>query len=218
MAKPNVTWLANWTVNEGANTGNATGGAGASSSNWLVIDRAADLFAWCSEQQNHGDLLTGPRYPVIIPAAGTNEGEKTFVKDASAGTYVQIPLAGTIDGGQSGGNKRYVFCVFFDGPTAGIPALEAWNSGSLAAFDHNILGGGTATHSAIKAIRTTEAVPGSTTWLGTGLAGPTAINLDTDVLGAAKNLYWNMKLLLDAARHNPVSTTSPVLSLRYLYN
>ena len=83
MAQPNTYWLFNNTPNEGANTGNATGGAGATSSNWVVVDLTNDALAFCSEQQTDGDAIAGTRYPVVIPDTGNNEAEKTFIKDAN---------------------------------------------------------------------------------------------------------------------------------------
>jgi hypothetical protein len=219
MAQPNTYWLYNNTVNEGANTGNATGGAGATSSNWVVIDLANDSLAFCSEQQTDGDAIAGTRYPVIIPDAGSNEAEKTFIKDASAAIFDQVPLAGTTAGGQSGGNTRYVFAIYFDGVTAGIPYLEAWDSNAHATSAHNFLGGGTAANSSLKAITTTNAVPGSATWAGTPLAGTgSRIELDTAALAAAKNLYFNIKQVVTNATHTPGSSTALVLTLRYLYS
>lgn len=219
MAQPNTYWLYNNTVNEGANTGNATGGAGATSSNWVVIDLVNDKLAWCSEQQTDGDAIAGTRYPVIIPAAGSNEAEKTFIKDASAAIFDQVPLAGTTAGGQSGGDTRYVFAIYFDGATAGIPYLEAWDDNTHATSAHNFLGGGTPANSSIKAITTTNAVPGSATWAGTPLAGETSrISLDTAALTVAKNLYFNIKQVVTNGTHTPGSSTALVLTLRYLYS
>ena len=219
MAQPNTYWLYNNTANEGANTGNATGGAGATSSNWVVIDLTNDKLAWCSEQQTDGDAIAGTRYPVIIPDTGSNEAEKTFIKDASAAIFDQVPLAGTTAGGQSGGDKRYVFAIYFDGATAGIPYLEAWDDNTHATSAHNFLGGGTPANSSIKAITTTNGVPGSATWAGTPLAGESSrISLDTAALGAAKNLYFNIKQVVTNGTHTPGSSTALVLTLRYLYS
>ena len=219
MAKPNTTWLYNDTPNDGENTGNATGGAGGNSSNWVVIELANDALAWCSDQQNDGDALTGTRYPVVIPDSGSNEAEKTFVMDNSLGIFNQVPLAGTTDGAQSGGNKRYVFAIYFDGPTAGVPYLEAWDDDTHSTSNHNFLGGGTPANSSIKAIATTNAAPGSDTWAGTPLAGSgSRIELDTAALAAAKNLYFNIKQVVTNGVHNPGSTTDLVLTLRYLYS
>lgn len=217
MAKPNVTWLYNNTANDGYNSGNASGGAGGSSSNWVVIDRVNDQLLFLDAQQVDGDSSTGTRYPVIIPSAGSIEAPKTFVKDASAAIYDQVPLAGTTAGGQSGGDKRYVFAVYFDGATAGIPYLEAWDSNAHASVTGAFLGGGTPANSTLRGITTTNAAPGSATWSGTPLAGDTSrLSLDTAALTGAKNLYFNLKQLI-ASTFSPLQAT-PVLSLRYLYS
>ncbi len=218
MTQPNTYWLFNDTENDGVNSGNASGGAGGSSSNWVVMDLANDTLAWCSDQQTDGDALTGTRYPVIIPDSGSNEAEKTFVKDSSAAEYVQVPLAGTSAGGQSGGDNRFVFAIYFDGPTAGVPYLEAWDDNTHATAENDFLGGGTPANSSIRAIATTNGAPGSATWTGTPLAGTASrIELDTTALTAARNLYFNIKLLVTNGVHSAGSSTSLVLTLRYLY-
>lgn len=218
MAQPNTTFLFNNTTNDGANSGNAAGGAGGSSSNWVVIDLANDALLFLDAQQEDGDNRAGARYPVIIPAAGSLEAPKTFVDDASEGVFDQVPLAGTTAGEQSGGDTRYVFAVYFDGPTAGIPYLEAWNSSAHAAADDAFLGGGTPANSTLSAIATTGAVPGSATWTGTPLAGDASrIALDTAALESAKNLYFNIKQVIPAG-FTPQADSAIVLSLRYLYS
>jgi len=219
MAQPNTYWLFNDTVNDGANSGNATGGVGALSSNWVVIDLTNDALAFCSEQQNDGDAVGGTRYPVVIPDTGSNEAEKTFIKDASTTFYAQVPLAGTTAGGQSGGDTQYVFAIYFDGETAGIPYLEAWDDNTHATSAHDFLGGGTPANSSLIGITTTSAVPGSATWAGTPLAGLTSrLSLDSAPLSAAKNLYFNLKQVVTQGTHSPGSTTDLVLTLRYLYS
>ncbi|CCK81187.1 hypothetical protein [Desulfobacula toluolica] len=219
MTKPNTYWLFNNTANDGENTGNATGGAGGSSSNWVVIDLTNDALAWCSEQQTDGDALTGTRYPSIIPDSGSNESEKTFIKDNSESVFDQVFLAGTSAGEQSGGDNRYVFAIYFDGATAGIPYLEAWDDNTHATAEDNFLGSGTPANSSIRAIATTNASPGSATWAGTPLAGTDSrIELDTAALSAGKNLYFNIKQLVTNGTHTPGSSTDLVLTLRYLYS
>ena len=113
MALPNTYWLFNNTANDGANTGNASGGAGDASSNWVVIDLTNDTLMFLDDQQTDNDSRTGTKYPVIIPDAGDLEAPKTFVDDLSAGIFDQVPLAGTTNGQQSGGNTRYVFAIYF---------------------------------------------------------------------------------------------------------
>lgn len=218
MAKPNTTWLYNNTANDGANTGNASGGAGGGSSNWVIIDLSNDKLLFLDSQQTDGDSDAGTKYPVIIPDADSIEAPKTFVNDDSEEIFDQVPLAGTTNGGQSGGNTRYVFAIYFDGVTAGIPYLEAWNSNAHAACDDDFLGGGTAENSTLKAIATTGAVPGSATWAGTPLAGTgSRVSLDTGALGEAKNLYFNIKQVIPST-FTPQSDSSIVLTLRYLYS
>lgn len=218
MAKPNVTWLFNNTSNDGANTGNASGGAGDASSNWVVMDLSNDKLMFLDSQQTDGDSNSGTKYPVIIPAADSIEAPKTFVDDYSAGVFDQVPLAGTTAGGQSGGDKRYVFAIYFDGATAGIPYLEAWNDNTHAASDNAFLGGGTPANSTLRAITTTNALPGSGTWAGTPLAGTSSrISLDTAALTGAKNLYFNIHQDIPST-FTPQTNSSIVLTLRYLYS
>ena len=218
MAKPNTTWLYNNTANDGANSGNASGGAGGSSSNWVVLDRTNDKLMFLDTQQADGDSRTGTKYPAIIPDTSSIEVPKTFIDDLSAAIFDQVPLAGTTAGGQSGGNTRYVFAIYFDGATAGIPYLEAWDDDTHATCADDFLGDGTPANSTIKAVATTAAVPGSATWSGTPLAGTTSrVSLDTAALTVAKNLYFNIKQVI-ASTFTPQSNSSIVLTLRYLYS
>ncbi len=218
MALPNTYWLYNNTANDGANTGNAAGGAGGASSNWVVIDLVNDAILFLDDQQTDGDSSSGTKYPIIIPESGSLEAPKTFVKDNSAGIFDQVPLAGTTAGGQSGGDKRYVFAIYFDGATAGIPYLEAWDDNTHAAVDDPFLGDGTPANSTLKAITTTNAAPGSATWAGTPLAGTSSrISLDTAALGTGKNLYFNIKQVI-ASTFTPETNSDIVLTLRFLYS
>lgn len=218
MSKPNLTWLWNNTTNDGANTGNASGGAGGSSSNWVVMDTVNDRLMFLDSQQLDGDSRTGAKFPAIIPAAGSIEVPKTFIDDNSAGVFDQVPLAGTTAGGQSGGDKRYVFAIYFDGATAGIPYLEAWNDNTHVLANNAFLGGGTPASSTLKAIATTNALPGSATWAGTPLSGTDSrIALDTGALAGAKNLYFQLRQVIGST-FTPQSNTSIVLTCRYLYS
>lgn len=216
--KPNLTWLINNTANDGANTGNASGGAGGLSSNWVVIDTTNDRIMFLDDQQTDGDSRTGAKYPAIIPTAGSIEVPKTFLDDYSAGVFDQIPLAGTTAGGQSGGNTRYVFAIYFDGATAGIPYLEAWNSSAHAAANDDFLGGGTPANSTLRAISTTDAAPGSATWSGTPLSGTDSrIALDDAALASGQNCYYNLRQVISST-FTAQSDSSIVFSCRFLYS
>ena len=106
---PNTYWLYNNTANDGANTGNASGGAGGSASNWVVLDLVNDKIMFLDSQQMDEDEDTTEKYRVVLPSSGSIEAPKTFIHDYSESIFDQVPLAGTTDGGQSGGNKQYVF-------------------------------------------------------------------------------------------------------------
>lgn len=218
MSLPNTYWLYNNTANDGANSGNASGGAGASSSNWVVIDLAADTLLFLDDQQTDGDSDGGTKYPIVIPDSGSLEAPKTFVDDDSANIFDQVPLAGTTAGEQDGGNTRYVFAIYFDGATAGIPTLEAWDSSSHASASDDFLGGGTPADSTLKAVATTSAAPGSATWAGTPLSGTDSrVELDAAALTGAKNLYFNIKQVIPST-FTAQSDTAIVLALRFLYS
>lgn len=218
MALPNTYWLFNNTVNDGVNSGNASGGAGGGSSNWVVIDLTNDSILFLDDQQTDGDSNSGTKYPIVIPAAGDLEAPKTFVDDDSESILDQVPLAGTTDGEQSGGDTQYVFAIYFDGATAGAPTLEAWDDNTHAAADDDFLGGGTPADSTLLAVTTTNAVPGSATWAGTPLSGTDSrIELDTGALAGAQNCYFNIKQVIPST-FTPQTDSDIVLTLRFLYS
>jgi hypothetical protein len=223
MALPNTYWLFNNTANDGANTGNASGGEGASSSNWVVIDLVNDALLFLDSQQIDGDLISGTKFPGLIPPSGSIEVPKTFVKDYSEGIYDQVPLAGTTDGGQSGGDKRYPFAIYFDGATASIPYLEAWDTSAHQTIIKTLLGGNgvdtpNPTNSTILGVTTTDGAPGSATWAGSPIAGiSNRLSLDTAPLAGAKNLYFNIKQVFRYTLAS-VSDALIVLALRFTYS
>lgn len=218
MALPNTYWLFNNTANDGANNGNASGGAGASSSNWVVIDRTNDKLMFLDSQQTDGDSNSGTIYPVVIPSSGDIESDKTFINDDSESVLDQVKLAGTTNGDQNGGNTQYVFAIYFDGATATVPYLEAWDDNNHSTTTDDFLGAGTPTNSTLKAIATTNAAPGSTTWSGTPLAGTgSRISLDSGALSGAKNLYFNIKQIIESTL-SAQTDSSIVLTLRFTYS
>lgn len=211
MALPTLAFLVNKTVNDVpcSNEGGDT--------NFLLFG-SGDKLVWRDSQQVDQDLVSGPKYPVIKPTTDYIEAPKTFIMDSSEGKYIQIPLAGTVSGGQSGGNTRYPFALHVGGPTAGIPYLEAWDSNAHSSAIGAFLGSGNATNSTLKAISTTNGSPGSTTWFGTPLAGVgSRVALDGDALSEAKFLYWNMWMYVP---HSLVvgQSSAYVLAVRILYS
>lgn len=190
MTKPSVNIL----VNTSANDVVCSNPAG--DDNYLLVS-SSDAITWRDTEQTHNDPITGTSYPVIIPTSGYQEAPKTFLKDDSAGALVQIPMAGTSDGQQLGGNNRYVFAAFFTEPTTTIPYLRAYNNSSAVEYDHRLLGNGIASNSVFKAVATKNAAPGSAVWAGTPLAGADSqLALDTSYLSTSGYVYWNMKMVI----------------------
>lgn len=113
-------------------------------------------------------------------------------------------------------DKRYVFTFRFDGITATIPRLEAWDDSDHDSQAKHVLGAGTPANSWVKAVKTTGARPGAG-WVGTAIAGvANYVELDSAVLSGAKDLYCNLKITI------PQSYTTPsaelfCLTIRYTY-
>lgn len=115
-----------------------------------------------------------------------------------------------------GDNKRYVFCFSFDGMTAMIPRLEAWDNEDHDSYDNHVLGNGTPANSMVKAVCTTNSAPGAG-WSGVPLAGEdNYLELDETALEDAKDLYANVKIVIPAAYDTPAAE-SFVLCVRYTY-
>jgi hypothetical protein len=220
MAEPNVYWFYN--SDTGDATAHGSGAAGsAENDDWKEISVGSD-----------GDTLvfTGPsvsdgaasntRDTIIIPAAGDKEIDKTFIDDGS--TVEQVPLAGTDQGGQSGGDTQYVFCVFFDGETASPPYLEMWDDSGHDSIALQVLGADTPDNSYVKGIVTTVAAPGMANWVasgitmaGSGSADRLDLNVGSAIGSDGKNLYWNQCIRVPSSA-TPFSS-GPVCSLRYTY-
>lgn len=115
-----------------------------------------------------------------------------------------------------GENKRYVFCFAFDGATAMIPRLEAWDDSNHTTIAKNVLGAGTPANSFIKAVKTTDALPGAG-WTGTAIAGASNyVELDSAALTVAKDLYANIKIVLPQSYATPAAETF-CLTVRYTW-
>jgi len=113
-------------------------------------------------------------------------------------------------------NLRYVFCFSFDNPTATIPRLEAWDDSTHITHAKNVLGVASPAASMVKAVMTTNALPGSS-WVGTAIAGAANyIGLDTAVLSGAKDLYCNCKIIIPQSYSIP-SVEVFCLTVRYTY-
>lgn len=139
---------------------------------------------------------------------------KYFLGDNSADLLREIFLAGNQ-------NKRYVFCAAFDDATASEPQLEAWDDDDYDSYTSPALGGGTPSASWYKAICTTDGLPGAD-WTGTPLGGDDSsnvvlLNSGNGALSAAKDLYFNFKVVIPAGYVTP-GVANPVLAIVFTSN
>ena len=217
MAEPSVYFFGN------SGVGDATPHEEGSAANgdWFAITpgSAGHTLVFTGDAVLDG-AVTGERDTVIIPAAGSIEVDKTFIDNGT--TVNQVPLAGTNQGGQSGGDNQYVFCIYFDGETASAPYLEMWDDSGHDSIANACLGAGTPANSTVKGIVTTAGAPGSADWVGhadqvnmAGSANRLDLNVGSVIGSAGGNVYWNMCVRIPST-FSPASET-PVTSLRFTY-
>lgn len=118
-----------------------------------------------------------------------------------------------------GENKRFVFCFDFDSSTASEPQLETWDDTTHTTYDKNVLGAGTPANSFVKGVCTTASLPGAS-WTGAPLAGGSNVlllNAGAGAIGAAVQLYCNLKIVLPNGYATPASE-SFILSVRYTFS
>jgi hypothetical protein len=152
------------------------------------------------------------RAATIINPIAAVEVAKYFLADATEDLLLEVFNAGRVA-------KQYVFCASFDGATASIPVLEAWDDENADSYDSVCLGGGTPSQSWYWAICTTTSAP-LLNWTGIPLAGSGASNsleLDTAALTTAKDLYFNFTVMIPAGVTQAMSAT-PTLLITYTTN
>ncbi|MBN1467723.1 MAG: hypothetical protein JW924_03275 [Fusobacteriaceae bacterium] len=118
-------------------------------------------------------------------------------------------------------NKRYVFCASFDGATASEPVLELWDDENHNSRNLISLGAGVADDSWWYGKVTTDGYPGAD-WVGTRLAGNVDgyflwLNNQNGALSGAKNLYWNLKLIIPGGIIQS-GLEQPVIAIKFLSN
>lgn len=193
MPTPNTYWF----YNKGTTDAAKTAGSGADSNFDLITGGSSGhILFWTGASAKDGDP-TSTRSTIKIPASGSKEIDKTFVDNGT--TIEQVALAGTDQGQQSGGAKRYVFCVHIDGATTSQVFLEAWDSDAHTTTNKQVLGAGTPANSYIKGITTTYVGPVNADWVANNehrsMAGSGTTNrleLSSAVLTVATNLYFNL--------------------------
>ncbi len=203
MGAPNITFLYNNSQNDAPNAGGASG-----DSNWKIFSPLNDRFSFLSEETNNGDPNTS-KGVFIIPESGSKEVPRQFVNNYGESRWDRVWLGGSNADEGGGGNYRYVYGAYFDGTSSSVPVLQSWDSTSHETFDLEVLGSGAPQNSMIRAVVTTNGVPGDS-WAGTPLAGGGGANtvaLDTGAIVTSKMLYWNMRLLVPSTA-NPFAVNS----------
>lgn len=215
--------LVNWFFNSGSGDVTAHEEGSGANDDWtaITIGSVGHTLVFTGDGVDDGDA-TGERDTVIIPAAGSLEIDKTFIDNGSI--VDQVPLAGTDQGQQDGGDNQYVFCIYFDGETASAPYLEAWDDSDHDSIAIQSLGAGTPGDSMVKGIVTTTAAPGSTNWVGhadqVDMAGSgnddrLDLNEGAAIGSAGGNVYFNMCCRVPSTA-TPFSET-PVMALRFTF-
>jgi len=186
---------------------------------YIEISTTNDYLIWSATL---ADLMTHE------PTSAERNAAATVISDSAAVTVAKCLL---MDYSHSVGgsiythlvkgmseDKQYVFCFSFDNITATEPQLEAWDTNAHTTFNNNVLGAGVALSSMVKAVCTTNALPGGS-WAGTAIAGSSNVVLLNDGAGAlllAKDLYSNIKITIPIAFASP-SVETFVLTTRFTY-
>ena len=197
---------------------------------YIELDLDHDYLIWTAGDAIVKDLMT---------TEPTNAELNAAASIIDAGADVEVALCLLMDyshdvGGLyythevkgMGDNKRYVFNFAFDNDTASEPQLEAWDDDNHNSINNHVLGNGTPANSMVKAVCTTNALPG-TGWAGNSIAGDDsarvlklnanngAINFTTGE--TERNLYANLKIVIPADYATPTVETF-VLTTRYTWN
>jgi hypothetical protein len=187
---------------------------------YITADLVNDYLIWTAGDATVIDLMTHE------PTAGELNAAATIISDSAAttvalclfmdyshdvgGAYYTHKVLGMSE------DKQYPYCFSFDGVTATIPRLEAWDTSAHSTAVKNVLGLGTPANSMVKAIKTTSGTPGAG-WVGTAIAGAANyVELDSAVLSGAKDLYANIKIVIPISYATPSAETF-TLCVRYTY-
>ena len=194
--------------------------------NYIVMDLDNDYLIWTEGDATVKDKMTAKPTAEQLNAAATlidPDTAKTVAKcllmdDSGLGGYYTRLVVGM------GLNKRFVFGFSFDDATASEPVLEAWDDSNHDSTDNHVLGAGTPADSMVKAVCTTNSLPGSASWVGTAIAGANTLELNdgngalaAPASGETTELYANVKIVIPAAYATPAVETF-VLTVRYTYS
>jgi len=198
---------------------------------YITLDLDNDYLIWTEGSDVVKDNMTHEPTPSELNEASTiidNDDDKQVSKcllmDYShnvGGAYYTHLVKGM------GENKRYVFAFSFDGATASEPQLEAWDDENHNTYAKNVLGAGTPADSMVKAVCTTDILPGED-WAGTPIAGSDSariieLNAGNGALGdvpsgqISQELYANVKIVIPQSYSVPFIENF-VLTVRFTWN
>ena len=192
---------------------------------YITMDLDNDYLIWTEGDATVKDLMLAKPTSDQLNAAATlidPDAIKTvalclLMDDSGFGGYYTREVKGMSE------NKRYVFGFSFDEATASEPVLEAWDDSDHDSTDNNVLGAGTPASSMVKAVCTTNALPGAS-WVGTAIAGANTLQLNAGNgaisdpgSGLTTELYANIKITIPAAYATPAVETF-VLTCRYTWS
>ena len=192
---------------------------------YITMDLDNDYLIWTEGDATVKDLMLAKPTSDQLNAAATlidPDAIKTvnlclLMDDSGLGGYYTREVKGMSE------NKRYVFGFSFDGATASEPVLEAWDDSNHDSTDNNVLGAGTPASSMLKAVCTTNALPGSS-WVGTAIAGANTLQLNAGNgaisdpgSGLTTELYANIKITIPASFATPAVETF-CLTCRYTWS
>lgn len=198
-------------------------------SSYIELNLANDELIFTAGSDEIGDNMVAPPTTEQLNVAATEISSTAattipylllYDYDAGVGGYYTHLVKGMSE------NKRYVLCFSFDGDTATEPRLEAWDTSAHTTTNLHVLGNGTPANSWVKAVCTTNALPG-TNWAGTAIAGSGVgryilLNAGNGALtepasGETNDLYVNIKCQIPQNYATPAAE-SAVICVRYSYN
>jgi len=190
---------------------------------YISLDLANDYLIWTEGDATVKDLMTHEPTAAELNAAATKidpdnpvEVNLCLLMDYShdvGGAYYTHKVIGMK------GNKRYVYCFSFDAATASEPQIEAWDDSNHNSTNNHVLGNGTPANSFVRGVCTTASLPGAG-WVGSPIAGLSNIillNNGNGALGAAGDLYANLKIKIPAGYATPAAETF-CLTIRYTWS
>ena len=187
---------------------------------YIDVDLVNDYLIWTAGDLVVKDLMTHEPTSDELNAAASSISD---VADVTVALCLLMDYSHNVGGAYythkvlgMGENKRYSFAFRFDGITATIPRLEAWDTSAHSTANKHVLGAGTPANSFAKAVKTTDALPGAN-WVGTAIAGAlNYVELDSAALTGAKDLYANIKIVIPTSYATPAAETF-VWTIRYTY-